>query len=795
MLTRMYSKLLTVSLLLVVALPPSFAATVTNGPEKQQKKSEKRLRVLVDASKDGGVWWFPQGPPDFDPQKHHQGKALAEAMRRKGWEVVELPRGKTITLDLLTDFDVVIRPPAFFPYREDEAAAYRESVASGVRLLLMGGSSRGRDRVTETFGLRFNQDSQIGSIQKWIPHPLTANLGEDDLRWTVIAEKPKDAVVLAWLDQQEPTNQPVLGYYPYGQGQVVFVGLPLIFLPSAHPLLRNILNYLSNSSPEGNQGSPTASPVEAEVPPGLPARRPATPADSATRPQPDDGEKRFDQKDVPRAKSQEPVAVRIDTSLVLVDAVVLSEKTKRVVGDLKREDFTLQENGTQQEIAHFSREELPLSVVLLLDVSASVRPIMGEVQRAAIEALGRLKPRDKVAFMVFAQGARLVAELTTDHAQIRRRMESPPHAGASTSIHQGIYEAARYLRQRTQSSERRAIVIITDDQDTVGPWPPRETVLKELYEGGTTLCGILVNAKASRLAVSAGYAEPTGGLIVNAHHRSEVARLFVEVMELLRARYTLGYYPPELPADGKLREIGLAVSALVQKQKGGVKILARRGYYPNQPLPRSQLVKADAPPSAGNQTNEPNSRKASPAGPPDEAAKPAAAEPELRLQELNTIQKATLSPSFGCQSEEERQKGNQQTALFLSELTRQRNSPDLLFNGACDRPDYFEAAIVGDDLSLIADLGPGVSLEGVAAQPAFDLPGVHAPSEDLKFARFAKVEFNHTYAVLLNKRELRGLFVFTVVGYLPNQRVDVKYVVKEYQVTNLNRPRPQNDGR
>jgi hypothetical protein len=91
----------------------------------------KPFRALVDASKDGGVWWFPQRPPDFDPAKHHQGKAMADAMRAKGWEVTELPRDTEITIDQLTGFDLVIRPPAFFPYSEAEASAYRESVASG----------------------------------------------------------------------------------------------------------------------------------------------------------------------------------------------------------------------------------------------------------------------------------------------------------------------------------------------------------------------------------------------------------------------------------------------------------------------------------------------------------------------------------------------------------------------------------------------------------------------------------------------------------------------------------------
>src|SRR5262245_28708540 len=95
--------------------------------------------------------------------------------------------------------------------------------------------------------------------------------------------------------------------------------------------------------------------------------------------------------------SQEPTS-KTDAPLALVDATALVKKTGAVAGDLKREGFTLQENGARQEIAYFSREELPLSVVLLLDVgSASAQLSMKEVQRTAIDALARLKPQDKVA--------------------------------------------------------------------------------------------------------------------------------------------------------------------------------------------------------------------------------------------------------------------------------------------------------------------------------------------------------------------------------------------------------------
>src|SRR5262249_40269984 len=66
---------------------------------------------------------------------------------------------------------------------------------------------------------------------------------------------------------------------------------------------------------------------------------------------------------------QSELTVKIDTDLVVTDALVVSKKTGRVIGDLKREDFLLYEDGVRQEITHFSQDKLPLSVMLLLDVS------------------------------------------------------------------------------------------------------------------------------------------------------------------------------------------------------------------------------------------------------------------------------------------------------------------------------------------------------------------------------------------------------------------------------------------
>lgn len=156
----------------------------------------------------------------------------------------------------------------------------------------------------------------------------------------------------------------------------------------------------------------------------------------------------------------------------------------------------------------------------------------------------------------------------------------------------------------------------------------------------------------------------------------------------------------------------------------------------------------------------------------------------LGLPELHTIKTAILSPTYSCRSREAFRRGYEGTALFLSQYSDERNAPDLLFNGACGSDDFFEASTAGDDMSLIADLG-NVPLEEVTAMKAFNFKGVNSPDLYSKFTQNAKVEANHTYAVLINKHAVRGLFIVSVASFVPDQKVELRYAVKEYQVLDV----------
>jgi hypothetical protein len=79
---------------------------------------------------------------------------------------------------------------------------------------------------------------------------------------------------------------------------------------------------------------------------------------------------------------------------------------------------------------------------------------------------------------------------------------------------------------------------------------------------------------------------------------------------------------------------------------------------------------------------------------------------------------STLGPSYSCRTPEEFRKGYRKTALFLSGASKQSNCPELLFNGSCNAPDYFQGQTAGDDFDVMADYGD-VRLDELTASRAF----------------------------------------------------------------------------
>src|SRR5215471_9183466 len=162
--------------------------------------------------------------------------------------------------------------------------------------------------------------------------------------------------------------------------------------------------------------------------------------------------------------SNDPV-FRLDVHVVQVDAQVLNKKTRQVAPSLKQKDFLIFEDGVPQKISSFSQDKLPLSVVILFDLTDSVRPVLKSLAEGALEALQHLKPEDEVTVMVYAAATQVLQEATTDRALAVAAIKkaSGMESEEAAFFNEGIYQATQELAKVQNPASRRVIIWLTDD--------------------------------------------------------------------------------------------------------------------------------------------------------------------------------------------------------------------------------------------------------------------------------------------------------------------------------------------
>src|SRR5580692_2270050 len=164
-----------------------------------------------------------------------------------------------------------------------------------------------------------------------------------------------------------------------------------------------------------------------------------------------------------QAQEQPQGVIRVGVNLVLVDATVKT-KAGQIMADLKKEDFEVREDGAVQKLDVFSRDELPINVALVLDLSDSIGPFLEPLRDAANTALAALKPDDQVALFTFSTEAEMRLALTKDKNKIADQIATFDARGA-TNINDGIFVAAEYLLKLPPNG-RRVIILISDDVGT-----------------------------------------------------------------------------------------------------------------------------------------------------------------------------------------------------------------------------------------------------------------------------------------------------------------------------------------
>jgi Ca-activated chloride channel family protein len=281
--------------------------------------------------------------------------------------------------------------------------------------------------------------------------------------------------------------------------------------------------------------------------------------------------------------------IRVNTDLVVFDAQVIDKKTRKVFGGLRREDFEIYEENIRQPIVYFSQDQLPLSVLLLLDISRSVTPIIEQVGAGANEALQRLKPEDEVAVMAFADNPKLIQSFTKDRRVAAEKISEAgtTDLGHGTYLNEALHAAEQAMNNASNPTNRRAIIVITDNIAPAGGHFGKDKVINDLLESGTVVYGLIVRAALGKVfnVLSFGtihgvneYCEETGGEVLGADQK-EVNNRLAEMFTRLRTRYTLGYRPPESNEEGKFRRVKVQLTPPIMKTNKKLVVRARTGYY------------------------------------------------------------------------------------------------------------------------------------------------------------------------------------------------------------------------
>jgi type IV secretion system protein VirB10 len=283
----------------------------------------------------------------------------------------------------------------------------------------------------------------------------------------------------------------------------------------------------------------------------------------------------------------------VEVPLVVVEAVA-RDRAGRPMDNLTREDFRAFENGIEQTIRDFSRDQLPLAIALVIDRSGSVAPFMPELRESAYRALSELKRGDTVALFAFASDVERLEDLTTDRQRIADRI-AQIHGGGGTDIIDAIFEAVYYLGM-VAPDRRRAVILISDNEPTVRPRASEAHTIRMALETETAVYSIKTPGEAVPITMrlpsllsGAGsvpkITRETGGEIIDVAGSGGIGAALNTALSRLRLRYTLGYYPSEPFRDTSFRSIEVRLSERFGQAGADYAVLARRGYYPPSKKP------------------------------------------------------------------------------------------------------------------------------------------------------------------------------------------------------------------
>jgi len=268
----------------------------------------------------------------------------------------------------------------------------------------------------------------------------------------------------------------------------------------------------------------------------------------------------------------------------------VTDRADNYVTDLEAKDFAVYEDGIRQELSLFTHENLPISMVIMIDTSASMEEKIRTAQSAAIRFTKTLRPVDLAQIVQFNDRATTLQPFTNDLAALESAILRTETHGA-TALHNALYIALKDLMRDKKATElrRRAIVLLSDGEDTASLVTDDQVLdLAKKSEITIYVISLRPNRPRDRARPEFSQAEyvltaltrETGGRVYFPASLSELDAVYDRIAEELRTLYSVGYVSSNSRRDGKWRRIVVRVP-----DREGVTVRHKLGYYaPSQPV-------------------------------------------------------------------------------------------------------------------------------------------------------------------------------------------------------------------
>ena len=282
--------------------------------------------------------------------------------------------------------------------------------------------------------------------------------------------------------------------------------------------------------------------------------------------------------------AQQPPTFGVGIDVINLN-VSVTDLQSHYVTDLVEGDFAVFEDGVRQDLSLFTHENLPISLSVMIDVSASMDEKLAQAQAAASRFVMTLRPQDQAQIVQFNDRAVTLQDFTADHALLDAAIRKT-RASGSTALYNALYIALKTLDLQKKASRelrRRAVVLLTDGEDT-SSLVSDDQVLELAKKTEVNIYAIsLRNDRATdreRLAFSeaahvlTAFANETGGQVHFPNSLSELDAVYDRIAEELRTQYSIGYISSNKRKDGKWRRIVVRVPG-----RENVQVRHKLGYY------------------------------------------------------------------------------------------------------------------------------------------------------------------------------------------------------------------------